>query len=368
MRVAHLTTAHPRTDIRIFLKQCCSLAKAGHAVTLIVADGKGDNYHDGVRILDAGASRGRLDRMRHAAERVQAIAQKLDADIYNLHDPELIPVGLKLKRGGRVVIFDAHEDVPKQFLHKPYLNKPLRWLISNIFAGYERWACSRFDGIVTATPSIRDKFLSINSRVMDVNNFPLPGELAAGKIDWAAKEARITYVGGISKIRGIVEIVQALDRVRADMFLTLCGSFSGESLNKTVQALPGWEKVEALGFLDRSAVREILARSMAGIVTFHPLPNHIDSQPNKMFEYMSAGLPVIASHFPLWREIIEGNDCGICVNPLNPEEIAAAIDFLINNPHRAEQMGNNGQQAVLKKYNWSVEEQKLLKFYDQLSN
>ena len=75
-----------------------------------------------------------------------------------------------------------------------------------------------------------------------------------------------------------------------------------------------------------------------------------------MFEYMSSGVPVIASNFPLWREIIEGNNCGICVDPLNPTAIATAIDTLAKDPDRARQMGRNGQKAVLEKFNWSAEE------------
>ena len=106
--------------------------------------------------------------------------------------------------------------------------------------------------------------------------------------------------------------------------------------------------------------------SKAGIVTFHPLPNHIDAQPNKMFEYMSAGLPIITSNFPLWKEIVEGNNCGICINPLEPKEIAQAIEYIITHPKEAEQMGQNGKKAVLEKYNWGVEEKKLFEIYKEL--
>jgi len=133
-----------------------------------------------------------------------------------------------------------------------------------------------------------------------------------------------------------------------------------------MQALPGWQRVNVLGFLDRAGVRDVLGRSMAGLVTFHPAPNHIDSQPNKMFEYMSAGIPVIASDFPLWREIIAGNDCGLLVDPLNPAAIAEAIDYLISHPEEAERMGRNGRRAVEEQYNWEHEATKLIQFYEQI--
>lgn len=110
----------------------------------------------------------------------------------------------------------------------------------------------------------------------------------------------------------------------------------------------------------------VMSQSKAGIVTFHPLPNHIDAQPNKMFEYMSAGLPIITSNFPLWKEIVEGNNCGICINPLEPKEIAQAIEYIITHPKEAEQMGQNGKKAVLEKYNWGVEEKKLFEIYKEL--
>ena len=133
-----------------------------------------------------------------------------------------------------------------------------------------------------------------------------------------------------------------------------------------ITVLPSWEKIDALGYLDRKAVRDVLARSMAGLVTLHPIVNYIDALPVKMFEYMVAGIPVIASNFPLWREIIEGNKCGLCVDPLNPSEIAKAIDYILTHPEEAQRMGENGLKAVKEQYNWSVEEKKLLALYEQL--
>ena len=346
---------------------CVSLANNGYAVSLVVADGKGDESNGGVAIHGVGSSRGRFDRMRNAPKRVFAKAKELDADLYHLHDPELIFVGLRLKRLGKKVIFDSHEDVAKQLLCKPYLNQTLLRVLSFAYAWLERFACARFDAIIAATPFIRDKFLKINPRALDINNYPILDELAMSS-DSNNGRSNICYIGGITEIRGIREIVQAMEHISSDIRLVIAGRFSNTELGIEVRQSPGWEKVDELGFVDRQGVRKALSQSLGGLVTLLPTPNHVNSQPNKMFEYMSAGIPVIASNFLLWREIIEGNNCGLCVDPLDPRAIASAIDTLVQNPCQARVMGQNGKRAVHQRYNWGTEEEKLLRFYEKLLN
>jgi glycosyltransferase involved in cell wall biosynthesis len=250
-------------------------------------------------------------------------------------------------------------------LGKPYLNAPLRRLIGAVYACYEGYACKRLDAVIAATPFIRDKFLVINPNTIDINNFPLPGELQSAT-GWLNKQNQICYLGGIADIRGIRQIIQSMVLLRGGTRLQLAGQFSELKTETEVKSYDGWEAVDELGFIDRRGVKDVLTRSVIGLVTFLPLPNHIDAQPNKMFEYMSAGIPVIASDFPLWREIIEGNECGLCVDPMNPKAIAEAIELLIANPKRAQQLGENGLRAVNEKFNWNIEEQKLYRFYEKL--
>lgn len=363
-KVAHLTSIHHRFDTRIFIKECSSLTKKFETF-LIVADGKGDEVKNNIVIIDVGIFKSRKDRVLNAPRAILSKALNINADIYHLHDPELIPIGLKLKKYGKKVIFDAHEDLPNQILSKHYINPLLRKPLSVLVGIIERQACSRLDAVVAATPFIRDKFLKINKNTLDINNYPKLEEFHNTLLD-DKKNGQVCYIGGISDVRGILEIIEALDFTSNKSYLKLAGSFIDKSLYPKITSMEGWIKTDYLGFVGREEIKKILSESIAGLVTLHPMVNYLDSLPVKMFEYMGAGIPVIASNFPLWRSIIDEERCGICIDPLNPYEIANAIDYLIENPLEALHMGENGKTAIKEKYNWAIEEAKLFKLYDEI--
>ena len=204
----------------------------------------------------------------------------------------------------------------------------------------------------------------MNLCTVDINNFPILGELAPEGV-WKNKTNEVCYVGNIAEIRGIKELVRAMENAHGQVKLNLVGGFAEAEVETEVKTYPGWNKVNAFGVLGRQGVKDVLGRSIAGLVTLHPIVNYLDALPIKMFEYMSAGIPVIASNFPLWREIVEGNQCGLCVDPLDPKAIGRAIDELIEDPEKAQRMGENGKRAVIERYNWSPEALKLLSFYDR---
>lgn len=362
-RIAHLSTAHGRCELRVHLKECNSLAAAGYDVHYVVADGLGDERVGDVSVHDIGVAGGRFQRMLLRPWRMLAAARALNASLYHFHDPEILLIALFLLRGGSKVVYDSHEDVPRSMLSREWIPRWIRPALSSVFERFENFVARRLSAIVGATPHIATRFLTLNSMTVAINNYPLRREIE-NEVERSGDERTVCYLGGIGRIRGIEEMVRALDYVEAR--LTLAGPFESTGTEQTMRSLSGWASVDYRGNVSRAIVREIMAKSCAGLIFLHPEPNHVKAQPNKMFEYMSSGLPVIASDFPLWRDIIEGNNCGLCVDPLDPAAIAQAIDYLITHPDEARRMGENGRRAVLEKYNWSIEEAKLLRFYEQI--
>lgn len=364
-RVVHLSTVHKSNDVRIFLKECCSLASAGYDVTL-VARAEADSVKNGVKIVAVKQyDHSRLSRMLLSTYDVFRKARRVRADLYHFHDPELMPVGLLLRLIGASVVYDVHEDTPKQILSKEWIPSVMRTPIASTLGAFE-WLSSRFifSRIVAATPPIAVRFPP--KKTTTVQNFPIADELTPTDqtLPMEQRAPHVVYPGGLARVRGVVEMVKAMEHVETPgARLILAGLFTDEGLEEEVRALAGWSRVEYRGFLDRSKIASLLAEVRAGLVPDYDIPNYIDSYPVKMFEYMAAGLPVIASDFPLWRTIIDTERCGLLIDQRDPRAIAKAIDWILNNPQAAEDMGRRGREAVEVKYNWAAEERKLLTMY-----
>lgn len=365
-RICHITTVHPANDTRVYIKECQSLSKAGHEVFLIAPEPFMSLTDVPVNIKFIPKEYSRFLRLIRGQWHALKEALKLKASLYHFHDPELVFMGLVLKFMGEKVIYDVHEDLPRQILTKEWLPSWSRKIIASIAELVEWIGAKFFDGIITVTPLIQKRFPP--HKTILVQNFPILGELALIEAkNYANRSPSFAYIGGITAIRGIIEMMKALEYIEDPQIkLILGGEFSPENLYEEVKSYKGWEKVQYEGFVDREKVAQILGETKAGLVLFLPAPNHISSQPNKLFEYMSAGIPVIASDFPLWRQIIEDAQCGLLVNPLCPKEIAEAMKWILEHPNEAEKMGQNGLKAVQNTYNWEREKKKLLTFYKKL--
>ncbi len=364
-KIVHLTSAHPPFDVRIFHRECVSLAQEGYPVVL-VAPHEGDEVRQGVQVRSVTKTKGRLGRMLGTVWAVykQALAER--GDIYHFHDPELIPVGMLLRLQGKKVVYDVHEDVPTDILSKRWIPKPLRGLVASSMRLLERLAGSLLSGIVTVTEPIAARFPA--HKTILLQNFPHPQEIAAlGSTSYQNRPARVLYAGSITAVRGLFEMLEAMQHLQnPEVRLTLIGAFAPPGLQAEAEQHPGYRYTDFLGYKNRPETLELLASSRIGLAVLHPIPSFLVSQPTKLYEYMMAGIPFVASDFPLWRRSIGDVSCGLFVNPNDPKAIAEAIRWLLEHPAEAEAMGQRGRQLILERLNWGVEFAKLTALYQRL--
>ena len=371
MKVGALTSVHSPFDVRIFYKECRSLARAGHDVTVIAPHCR-DEMVEGVRIKAVvGTRTNRPARVTGTVWRVGRAAVRLGATLYHLHDPELIPVGLVLRRLGKLVVYDAHEDLPQTIASKRYIPRVARRPVEELSRTLEHIAARQLSAIVAATPTIADRFAATNPHTVVIRNYVSLEEWPLGRqMPWDERPYAVAYVGGITWDRGLREMVESIARVSSTRpaRLALAGPRSATIVGRARAELTGWEHVDDLGLLGRPEVVALLGRVRAGLVILHPTPNYLPSLPIKLFEYMAAGLPVVVSDFPVLRRIVEEAGCGILVDPLDPAAIARAIEFLLVNPAEAQAMGRRGRAAVERAYSWESEARKLVELYAVLES
>jgi len=302
------------------------------------------------------------------AKKVYKAALSLDADVYHFHDPELLPYGLKLKRKGKKVVFDSHEMYVDQIREKRYLPRWSRSPIASCYGKYERYILKRIDGLIF--PCLKDgnhPFAGMCRHITAVGNVPLLEELYEQYDESVPKyERSVVHIGALTYARGITFLVEAVGKLDCTAYLG--GVFSPDSYQAEVEALPSFSHVRYLGQLSRPGVLETLQRCQVGIATLLNIGqyNQYDNLATKVYEYMSLALPVILTRSPYSERMVEQYHFGICVEPDDPDAIAAAVQYLLDHPDEARQMGENGRRAVKEEFNWGVEEKKLLALYEEI--
>ena len=368
-KVAHLTTVHTRFDNRIFYKECKSLAMAGYEVVLIATHGleEAEEVIDGVKLRMVPKPKSRLTRMTRTAWQVITIALAEKPTIFHIHDPELLPWVQFLRLLNKVVVYDMHENVPKQLLTKPWIPRAIRPLLSFLFKNFERLFLTGIP-VVYAEESYPRDYQWVDKSVV-VLNMPLTEQLLKLK---EPKYSRPTvgYIGGVVLIRGSVVTLEALCCLQNDGLMVdweCIGPIEGDHEKKLRELIQKFNlKVKLRGYVDSISGCRIISRCHIGLAVLHPIPNYLGSYPTKMFEYMALGIPVVVSNFPLYKQVVDTYRCGLCVDPVDPQDIAKAIRWLMEHPGEAEAMGERGRSAVLETFNWKNESRKLTAFYQSL--
>lgn len=368
-KVVHLTSTHFPFDARVFQKECRTLAGADYESHLVVPH-ETTEVVDGVHVHGVEPPRNRRERILKTTARVVRRGWMLDADLYHVHDPELLPYAALLSTvAGHTVVYDAHEDLAASIHGRSWITKELRAPMSWVAEKLESFFADRMDGIVTATSAIEERFRSALPPVVPVQNFPILEDMdravPSSATTYCERPARVAYIGGLTRARGTVEMIEALGAVEDSLnpSMTIAGHFQSDVLRNEVERKEGWKRVDFRGRVPQQEAFCLLKEARLGVVVMQPVPNYVEAQPLKLFEYMAAEIPVVASNFPLWRSILGERECGLLVDPRRPDEIAGAIEWVLRHPKEAEAMGRRGRRRVEQTYNWNEEAQRLLALY-----
>jgi glycosyltransferase involved in cell wall biosynthesis len=362
--VVMLANGHPTYDTRIFVKEAVTLKNAGYEVCIILPAPE-STTRENIRIIALpNPSTGWKKLVLNPWNVLKAALRQPKGSVFVMHDSTILLVGVVLKVCGRKVIYDAHEDTPLQISYQHWLPP----LTKKIYAwGYyllEKFCGWIFNYIIVAEPVISKYFPKRKTAL--IRNFPIAHSFRAHPpVSYRTREKRLVNVGTLSEVRGVLEMAKSAlaARKHVDFEFVLGGSFSPASLREKV--LPHYP-VNFLGWVSYDELVHLLFHSQVGIIITHPVERYKTNYPVKLFEFMAAGLPVIASKDTEAAKFVQEANCGILVDPLNVEEISAAIVWLFSNPGESEAMGLRGQRLIFDKYNWEKESEMLLEVIGKL--
>ena len=370
-----LTTAHSPYDDRIYEREAMSLARAGYDVEILAARGGDGGVKRGIRIVECERPQGRLWRFVHTARIIYERAKRRRADLYHFHDPDLLPWMVALSMQGRRVVYDVHEYNGRSILTKRWLPYALRKPIAGCVNRLEKWASRHFAGVITVNPHMADLFATVNGNVESVANYPLEWFIEACANRQGPPSEFIVYVGGMNIDRGYEVVCDAMKKVttrREQAECVLVGDVDysdvGEAYHRFAKRGESIAGVTWQGSVAMARIPSILSAARIGWIPWQSTPNNDFGTPVKSFEYMAAGLPIVASRLGFIASIVKEVGCGLLVTPSDANAHADAICHLLEHPREAAQMGERGRAAVSDRFNWAKEEKKLLDFYRRLLN
>lgn len=376
-KVCIITSSHGRDDIRMFQKQTISLSKHGIYVVYVVVDGEKDIDGNNYKITSFGIkAKGKLDRLLSISRKLYQPLLELNADVYQICDPELFPLGVKLKKRNRTVVFDSVEDYEGYYRG---IYKGITAFVTSKVMTFLLWRyLNRFDMTLVMSPNIQKRLEKYApGKVKIVSNYPIISGrdgLSAISLDkYLANNNHFIYSGSVYDFSEQEIVLESINDVENDNAKYLIVGKISEERKKKLEADNIKGRLEVIPWIEREELLKLYRSSICGVVIFDYTPVCCNKEgqmgSNKIFEYMLEGLPVICTDFSLWKSlIIDKYHCGICVSPNNKAQIKEAVRYIIQNKQEAFEMGQRARQAVLTEFNWESQEEKYISIVNSLIN
>ena len=273
----------------------------------------------------------------------------------------------RLKRKGKKVIFDSHEDYYTQIKEKHYIPKIIRNIVAAIYRIIENSACKHLDAAII--PSLINGKNIFEGRVKNceiINNCPIIEETLNKNISMVEKKPSVCCVGSLTQDRGVEVLVDAC--YMANVKLILAGNISPKEFKDELMKKKEFENVDYRGVCNREEVIEIYNETLIGASNILHVGQYYQTEnlPTKVYEYMMMSMPFIISDFRYPLNVIKKHKCGIAVDPSNAYQICEAILYLCENIEEAQKMGERGRKAIEEEFNWGNEERKLYRLYETI--
>ncbi len=367
MKICIITSGHNIFDSRIYYKEILTLKKIYEEIYLIAPGEKDFTTQDGIIVKTFKGRSSQLDRFRVMKE-IYEKALQVNADVYHAHEPDSFQVAVKLKKAMKniKIIYDSHEYHPEGFAEH------FSWgrnIVTKLIYTYEKRLAKQADYIVTVNEILVEKFKKYNDNVVLLPNYPVIANDTVNK-RYGSKPI-FTYVGGLTKDRGILKILEGIKLVENDYKYVFIGNFSDSNFQNEVKNYVSEnlknKDVVFTGQIPHKEVFNYLEESYGGFVLLQPNNwRYINSEPIKLFEYMISKTAVIGADYPMIKNIVNKCNCGILAKADSPEAIADAIKNLGENSEMAKKMGERGHEQVKKYYNWDIVKDKLMSMYLEL--
>ena len=373
MRVCHVCLGHRADDPRVFAKECVSLVAAGYEVHLIARSSQTREYCDqGVIVHPWPAFSSRAKRVA-AGIRVARQARAIQADLYHVHEPELLVPTLAAV-GDRPVIWDAHEPYQDKIFERAWIPQSLKPAVSTGWKMAEWFLVHRCAAVVTVSDLMAASFKRMHQRVCVLHNYPRLNILKTGTdLHGARHRNRCVFAGTLAEsnyILGMIQAIGILKKRGVEIGLDLAGEPESQAfmdlMIETTRTLDVQDRVRFHGLLPRSDAIRLQAESGIGLVVTKPNAGNRVGYPIKLFELMALGVPIVYSDLPTFREIASNSQCGLAVDAENLEQVADAIVRIAGDEQFADRMGASGRTTIQQFFNWEREEPGLLNLYREL--
>lgn len=361
MHYCFVTGLYSRSDSLMIYRQGKSLVHAGYKVTYVVCDELPDEIKEGIHIVSTGYKpSGRINRILSTKRIIKRYIDKVDADVYQISDPELMGLVGYVKRKNKKVVFNLREYYPDLLKRKSYIPGFLKKTISTLYASLMTKHLKRYDAVFAVADwmyeMLKTRHGVTNSYLL--TNFPIiNNNFVLSKKEYMQRENVVCYIGTIYARSHQEKIFDALTTIPTAKYL-LAGRFEDDV--NYVENHPYWSKVEFINGFPRCEMEKIMSRATISNTLRDFMGRDGSYGVIKIFESMEQALPVLLSDVPLHRHIVEKYKCGLCVEPKDASAIASAIQYLIENKEEAYEMGQRGREAVLKEYNWQKQAEKYI--------